>query len=225
MSAEKTESPIELQTAPRPDACVIWLHGLGADGHDLAAIVPELGLPRSLAVRFVFPHAPFRPVTINGGQVMRAWYDIEMTDTGFNQKLSHIRESEAIVQSMIETEIGRGVPPQRVVLGGFSQGGAIALFTGLRYPKTLGGIMALSAPVPLAGNLMSQADQANREIPIFMGHGTYDGIIPFATAQAARNLLVAGGAGIEWHEYPMDHSICVAEIKDISRWLVARLSG
>ncbi len=225
MNVGRAESPIELQTAPRPDAAVIWLHGLGADGHDLAAIVPELGLPRALAVHFVFPHAPFRPVTINAGQVMRAWYDIELTDTGFNQKLSHIRESEAIVRGLIEAEIARGIPPERVVLGGFSQGGAIALFTGLRFPKRLGGILVLSAPVPFAGNLMGQAEQVNREVPIFMAHGAYDGIIPFATAQAARNLLTAGGASIDWHEYPMEHSICPTEIKDISRWLVERLPG
>ncbi|MHB8347541.1 MAG: alpha/beta hydrolase [Acidiferrobacterales bacterium] len=222
---EQEASPIELQTAPRPDASVIWLHGLGADGNDLAAIVPELGLPRSLAVRFLFPHAPYRPVTINGGQVMRAWYDIELTDTGFNQKLTHIRESEVLLRDLIDAEERRGIPPERVVLGGFSQGGAIALFTGLRFPKSLGGIMVLSSPVPLAGNLMGQADPANRQVPIFMAHGTYDDIIPFATAQAARNLLAAGGASIDWHEYPMEHSICPGEIRDISRWLVARLAG
>ncbi len=222
MSAGKTEAPIELETAPRPDASVILLHGLGADGNDLAAIVPELGLPRSLAVRFVLPHAPYRPVTINAGQVMRAWYDIKLTDTGFNQSLTHIRESEQLVRGMIETEIGRGVRPERVVLGGFSQGGAIALVTGLHLASPLAGIMALSAPVPLAGNLMGQADPANRQVPIFMAHGAYDGIIPFATAEAARNLLSAGGACIEWHEYPMEHSICMAEIKDISRWLAER---
>ncbi len=222
---KQEESPIELQTAPRPDASVIWLHGLGADGRDLAAIVPELGLPRALAVRFVFPHAPYRPVTINAGQVMRAWYDIELTDTGFNQKLTHIRESEAVLRDLIEAEVARGIPTERVVLGGFSQGGAIAVFTGLRFPKRLGGIMALSAPIPLAGSLMSQAEPANRLAPIFMAHGTYDGIIPFATAQAAHNLLVAGGASIEWHEYPMEHSICPGEIKDISHWLAARLAS
>ncbi len=222
---EQVQPPLELQTAPRPDASVIWLHGLGADGNDLAPIVPELGLPRLLAARFIFPHAPYRPVTINGGQVMRAWYDIELTDTGFNQKLTHIRESEVFLRNLIDEEVRRGIPPERVVLGGFSQGGAIALFTGLRFPKSLGGIMVLSSPVPLAGNLMSQADPANRQVPIFIAHGTYDGIIPFATAQAARNLLTAGGANIDWHEYPMEHSICPAEIKDIGRWLVARLAG
>ncbi|MDA8419984.1 MAG: alpha/beta hydrolase-fold protein [Pseudomonadota bacterium] len=224
MDVEWPQPSIEIETAPRPDASVIWLHGLGADGNDLAAIVPELSLSRSLAVRFVFPDAPYRPVTVNGGQVMRAWYDIEMTDTGFNQKLSHIRESEAFLRGLIDAQIARGVPVERVVLAGFSQGGAIALVTGLHFPKRLAGIMALSAPVPLAGSLMGQADPANSQIPIFMAHGNFDGIIPFPTAQAARNLLAGGGAQIEWHEYPMEHTICAAEIKDMSSWLAARFT-
>jgi len=222
---EQKEPPIELLTGTHPSASVLWLHGLGADGHDFEPIVPELGLPRTLAVRFVFPHAPYRPVTINGGHVMRAWYDIEMTDTGFNQKLSHIRESELILQGLIETEIKRGIPAERVVLAGFSQGGAIALYTGLRFAQRIAGILALSAPVPFAGNLMSQANQANAQTPIFMAHGTYDGVIPFAMGQAARNLLAAGGANIEWHEYSMEHSICPAQIKDIGRWLGERLQA
>ncbi len=222
---EKQDPPIELLTGPRPSGSVIWLHGLGADGHDFEPIIPELGLPRELAVRFVFPHAPFRPVTINAGHVMRAWYDIELTDTGFNQKMSHIRESEIILRLLIEKELERGTPAKRVVPAGFSQGGAIALYTGLRFPKSLAGILALSAPVPSAGSLMGQADKANAEIPIFMAHGTYDGVIPFSMGQAARNLLAAGGAKIEWHEYPMEHSICPTEIKDIGRWLGARLQA
>ncbi|MHB8454486.1 MAG: alpha/beta hydrolase [Acidiferrobacterales bacterium] len=220
---EQQEPPLELLTGPKPSAAVIWLHGLGADGYDFEPVVRELGLPRGLAVRFVFPHAPFRAVTINGGHVMRAWYDIEMTETGFNQKMSHIRESEATVRQLIEREIERGIPADRMVLAGFSQGGAIALFTGLRFPQRLAGVLALSAPVPIAGNLMSHADQANTQVPIFMAHGTHDGIIPFAMGQAARNLLGAGGANIEWHEYAMEHSVCPAEIKDIGRWLGARL--
>lgn len=222
---EKQDPPIELLTGSRPSASVIWLHGLGADGHDFEPIVPELGLPRGLAVRFIFPHAPHRPVTINAGHVMRAWYDIEMTDTGFNQKMSHIRESETILRMLIEKEIERGIPASKIVLAGFSQGGAIALYTGLRFPQGLAGILALSAPVPSAGSLMSQANTANCETPIFMAHGTYDGVIPFAMGQAARNLLVASGAKIEWHEYPMEHSVCPAEIRDIGRWLGTRLQA
>jgi phospholipase/carboxylesterase len=212
--------PIELETARNPTASIIWLHGLGADGSDFEPIVPELRLPRNLAVRFVFPHAPYRPVTINGGYIMRAWYDIEMTDSGFNQKLSHIRESEAILQGLIEKEIARGIASERIVLAGFSQGGAVALYSGLRYPGPLAGIMSLSAPVPFAGSMMKEATPANNRTPIFMAHGTHDGVVPFAIGQSACNLLKAGGAAIEWHEYPMEHSVAPAEIRDIGNWLI-----
>jgi phospholipase/carboxylesterase len=216
--ADHTPS-IELETGPNPTAAVIWLHGLGADGSDFEPMVPELRLPRSLAVRFVFPHAPYRPVTINGGYIMRAWYDIEMTDTGFNQKISHIRESELVVRGLVEKQIERGIPSARIVLAGFSQGGAIALYTGLRFPQPLAGIMALSAPVPFANSLMKDAHPANAKVAIFMAHGTHDGMVPFAIGQSTHNLLKAGGANIEWHEYNMDHSVVPAEIKDIGRWL------
>jgi phospholipase/carboxylesterase len=211
--------PIELETGPNPTACVIWLHGLGADGSDFEPIVPELRLPRKLAVRFVFPHAPYRPVTINGGYIMRAWYDIEMTDSGFNQKVSHIRESEATLRVLVEEQIARGIPSTRIVLAGFSQGGAIALYTGVRFPQSLAGIMCLSAPVPYPGSLMHDAHQANAKVAIFMAHGTSDGVVPFAVGESAYHLLSAGGANIEWHAYNMGHSVTPAEIKDIGKWL------
>ena len=219
-ASDEQTPPIEMETARNPTASIIWLHGLGADGGDFEPIVPELRLPRSLAVRFVFPHAPYRPVTINGGYIMRAWYDIEMTDSGFNQKVSHIRESEAILLGLIRKEMARGIASERIVLAGFSQGGSIALYTGLRCPDRLAGIMSLSAPVPFAGSLMKEATPANAQVPIFMAHGTHDGMVPFAIGQSACNLLKTGGAAIEWHEYPMEHSVAPAEIKDIGSWLV-----
>jgi phospholipase/carboxylesterase len=217
--ANDVTPPIELETGPNPTACVIWLHGLGADGSDFEPIVPELRLPRNLAVRFVFPHAPYRPVTINGGYIMRAWYDIEMTDSGFNQKVSHIRESEATINALVEEQIARGIPSTRIVLAGFSQGGAIALYSGLRFPQPLAGIMCLSAPIPYAGRLMQEAHAANARISIFMAHGTHDGVVPFAVGESAYRLLTTGGANIEWHVYNMEHSVVPAEIKDIGKWL------
>lgn len=211
--------PIELETGAHPTACVIWLHGLGADGSDFEPIVPELRLARSLAVRFVFPHAPYRPVTINGGYIMRAWYDIEMTDSGFNQKVSHIRESEVTLSGLVQDQIARGIPSTRIVLAGFSQGGAIALYTGLRFSQPLAGIMCLSAPVPHPGSLMKEAHAANARTPIFMAHGTDDGMVPFAVGESSYHLLTAGGAHIAWHTYNMEHSVAPSEIKDIGKWL------
>ena len=215
---------IELTTGPNPTACVIWLHGLGADGSDFEPIVPELRLPRSLSVRFVFPHAPYRPVSMNGGYIMRAWYDIEMTDSGFNQKLSHIQESEVSLHALVQEQITRGIPSTRIVLAGFSQGGAIALYAGLRFPQPLAGIMCLSAPVPYAGSLMHDAHAANAKTAVFMAHGTSDGVVPFAVGESAYHLLTSGGANIEWHVYNMEHSVAPAEIKDIGKWLCGVLA-
>jgi len=213
------EPPVEIETGPKPAAVIIWLHGLGADGHDFEALVPELRLPASPAVRFVFPHAPYRPVTINNGYVMRAWYDIAMTERGFDQNAGHIRASQTILQGLIEEETRRGIPCERIVLAGFSQGAAIALHTGLRYPKPLAGILALSAPVPFAGELMAEINPANANVPIFMGHGTDDRMIPFAMAQASYQLMKARGLPLEWHTYATGHSVVPDEIRDIARWL------
>jgi phospholipase/carboxylesterase len=207
---------IEIETAPAPTAAIIWLHGLGADGHDFEPIVPELGLPKSTAVRFIFPHAPVRPVTINGGARMRAWYDV--TSDG-KQDAAGIRASQAHVEALIARERARGIPARTVVLAGFSQGGAIALQTGLRHPERLAGILALSTYLPLPETLEQEASQANRDVPIFMAHGTQDPLIPLSWATRSRDRLKALGYVIEWHEYPMPHSVCAEEIADVGRWL------
>ena len=220
----RDEAVIEVETGPEPCASVIWLHGLGADGRDFEVIIPELRLPTQPVLRFVFPHAPYRPVTVNGGYVMRAWYDIAMSERGFEQNLEHIRESGRILQGLIENEIHRGIACERIVLAGFSQGGAIALHTGLRYSKPLAGIMSLSAPVPFVESLMAEIDPANVATPIFMAHGTDDRMIPFDLAQQTRSRMDTRGLQLEWHAYAMGHAVAPDEIQDIARWL-ARVLG
>lgn len=225
MDARPRDEPaIEVETGSEPSASVIWLHGLGADGHDFEAIIPELRLPAQPVLRFVFPHAPYRPVTINGGYVMRAWYDIAISERGLEQNLEHIRESERILQDLIENEIRRGIACERIVLAGFSQGGAIALHTGLHYPKPLAGIMSLSAPVPYTESLMADINPANAGVPIFMAHGTDDRMIPFDLAQHAHKQMEVRGLHLEWHTYAMGHTLVPDEIRDITRWL-ARVLG
>jgi phospholipase/carboxylesterase len=210
---------IEIETAPAPRASVIWLHGLGADGHDFVPIVPELGLPPALSVRFVFPHAPARPVTINGGMVMRAWYDVVDAGGARREVAAGVRESQRQIEALIERERSRGTPAAAIVLAGFSQGGAMALHTGLRHPERLAGIMALSCFLPLAEMLAAEAGKANRETPIFMAHGTRDPLIPLARGLEARDLLATLGYRISWHQYPMPHAVCAEEIADIADWL------
>jgi len=212
------DPPIEIETGSPPCASVIWLHGLGADGHDFENLVPELHLPKNPVLRFIFPHAPRRPVTVNGGYVMRAWYDIAMTDRGFDQNAAHILESQEILQALIENEIQRGIASDRIVLAGFSQGGAIALHTGLRYPKRLAGILSLSAPVPFVDTLVQEINPANAAVPIFMAHGTDDRMVPRASAQTAYEKMTTRGLLLEWHEYAMGHTVVADEIRDISRW-------
>ena len=207
---------LELETGRNPDAAVIWLHGLGADGHDFEPIVPELGLAKP--VRFVFPHAPVRPVTINAGMRMRAWYDIFQLGGGPEDEAG-IRASQDLLEKLIEKEAERGIVPGKIVLAGFSQGGAIALQTALRYPERLAGILALSTYLPLAPKLEKEASTANSGTPIFMAHGRFDDIIPLDRAQASRKHLEALGYAIEWHEYPMPHSVCPPEIADIAAFL------
>ena len=211
--------PIEIETAPQPTASVIWLHGLGADGRDFVPIVPELRLPSDLAIRFVFPHAPHRPVTINRGSVMRAWYDIAETEFGRQEDEAGIRESEQTVQGLIQRETERGIASERIVLAGFSQGGAVALHTGLRLPQRLAGILALSTYLPLADTLKAEAHPANDDVPIFMAHGTDDPIIPLALGESSADLLTRRGANLEWRTYEMEHSVCLDEIQDIAGWL------
>ena len=208
---------IEIETVKNPTASVIWLHGLGADGNDFAPIVPELRLPKA-GIRFVFPHAPVRPVTINGGMRMRAWYDI--TD-GANRREDErgVRASQVLIEALIGREKERGTKAGRLVLAGFSQGGAIALHTGLRHPERIAGIMALSTYVPVEEKLSAEASTANRDVPIFMGHGSDDPIIPLVRAEQSRNLLKSLGYPVEWHEYGMPHSVCPEELTDIGTWL------
>jgi phospholipase/carboxylesterase len=213
---------IEIETAPDPQAAVIWLHGLGADGNDFAPIVPELRLAGAPAVRFVFPHAPMMPVTINNGHVMRAWYDVSFGDLEGKTRQADekgVRASQAAIEQLIARENARGIAADKIVIAGFSQGGAIALQTGLRHAEKLAGIMALSTYLPLAPTLAAEAAAANRAIPIFYAHGTHDPVIPLAMATASRAALAAAGYSVDWHEYPMQHSVCIEEIADISAWL------
>ena len=210
---------VEVETGPSPRASVIWLHGLGADGHDFEPLVPVLGLPAALPVRFVFPHAPMRPVTINGGMVMRAWYDIRPEGGERREDAAGVREAQARVEALIARERARGIAAGRMVLAGFSQGGAMALHTGLRHAEGLAGILALSCFLPVADTLAGEASPANRAVPIFMAHGTRDDIIPLARARRARDVLLSLGYGVQWHEYPMPHSVSDTEVADVSRWL------
>jgi len=215
LSAEPLES-IEIETAPDPRASIVWMHGLGADGNDFAPLADEIALP--LAVRYIFPHAPMMPVSINGGYVMRAWYDI--SDAAIRREdETGVRASQHSVEALLAREKSRGTAAGRIVLAGFSQGGAIALQTGLRHGERLAGIMALSTYVPLADRLAAEADPANRDVPIFMAHGTADPMIPIARAQASRELLQQQGYAPEWSEYRMPHSVCPQEIAAIGEWL------
>ena len=216
---------IEIETGAEPEGSVIWLHGLGADGHDFEPIVPELRIADRMAQRFVFPHAPARPVTINGGMSMRAWYDILTLERGGPQDEAGIRASSDLLVGLIEREHERGIPYDRIVLAGFSQGGAIAAHTALRFPHALAGLMALSTYVPLKHVLDSEVfrnDQAqDRSLPIFMAHGSFDPIVPLALGTRSRDQLEEAGFKIEWHEYPMEHSVCAEEIRDIRNWLLS----
>ncbi|OGA19076.1 MAG: carboxylesterase [Betaproteobacteria bacterium RIFCSPLOWO2_12_FULL_63_13] len=213
---------IELETGRQPTASVIWLHGLGADGHDFEAIVPELELP-AVPIRFIFPHAPMQPVTINAGMVMRAWYDV--TDAAIRREdEAGVRASQARIEALMAREKERGTRSDRLLLAGFSQGGAIALQTGLRHRERLAGIMALSCYLPLADRLATEAQAANRDIPIFMAHGTEDPVVALARAAESRDLLRREGYALEWHDYRMPHSVCLEEIRDIGAWLRRVLS-
>jgi phospholipase/carboxylesterase len=206
---------VEIETGKNPTAAVIWLHGLGADGHDFEPIVPELELPKP--VRFVFPHAPVRPVTINNGMRMRAWYDIFQFGGGPEDE-EGIRASQKLVEELIAAEKGK-----KIVLAGFSQGGAIVLQTAFRHPERLAGVMALSTYLPLAAKLAAERNKANHDLPIFMAHGNYDDIIPIDRARRSREILEGLGYPVTWKEYPMPHSVCAPEIADISAFLATVL--
>jgi phospholipase/carboxylesterase len=209
---------IELETGPNPTHAVIWLHGLGADGNDFVPIVEDLDLPR-LSIRFVFPHAPMRPVTINGGHIMRAWYDILGIGAGREEDASGIRASQTAIEALIERETQRGIARDNIVLAGFSQGGAITLQTGLRQSHALAGLMVLSSYLPLADTVAAERSAASRRIPILMAHGTQDGVLPLSMGTTSRGALLALGYNVDWHEYTMAHSVCAQEVADISLWL------
>ena len=209
---------IQLETGRDPQRTVLWLHGLGADGRDFVPIVGELDLAE-VPIRFVFPHAPMQAVTINNGMVMRAWYDILGNDLARREDERGVRTSQGLVEALIARERSRGVASTKILLAGFSQGGAIALQTGLRHPEPLAGIMALSTYVPIAATLEAERNPANARVPIFMAHGTQDPIIPLAHARRSHELLERLGYAVEWHEYPMPHSVAPQEIRDIGAWL------
>ena len=214
---------VEIETRPKPSHSVIWLHGLGADGNDFVPIVQELALP-PLGIRFVFPHAPMRAVTINGGFVMRAWYDIASQDIARKEDEAGLRQSQNMVEELIAKEVARGVPVNRIVLAGFSQGGVIALQAALRQPRQLAGVMSLSAYLPLADTLDKERNTASQNIPVFLGHGTQDNVVPLALGSASRDRLIKLGYDVDWHQYPMAHSVCAEELKDISAWFLRTLA-
>ena len=216
---ESTEAVI-LQPSLTPTASVLWLHGLGADGHDFLPIVPELRLPETLSVRFVFPHAPHRPITLNNGYVMRGWYDIKALALQAEEDEAGIRASELQVRRLIQAEIENGIPAKRIVLAGFSQGGAIALQVALRYPQQLAGVMPLSTYLPLRKFLAAESSTANANLPILMCHGTEDTVVPLQLGEHSRDLLLQQGYAVDFRYYDMPHSVCADEIKDISTWLM-----
>jgi phospholipase/carboxylesterase len=223
MTADPLEG-VELETAPNPTASVLWLHGLGADGNDFVPIVPELGLPGSVPTRFVFPHAPVRAVTINNGMRMRAWYDITGADLYNRADLAGVRQSQGQVEALIAREIARGMRAERIVVAGFSQGGAIALYTGLRHAERLAGIMALSTYLIAPDRLAAEASAASRTVPIFMAHGNADPVVRFEWGQASQAALAAAGYRVEWHSYRMQHAVCLEEIQAVGAWLTQVLS-
>jgi phospholipase/carboxylesterase len=223
-TAHETEAAVTLEPGDAATASVIWLHGLGADGYDFVPIVNELRLPPSCAVRFIFPHARVRPVTINNGYEMRAWYDIKALTREAGEDAAGIRESEGVVRDYVARETAQGIAARRIVIAGFSQGGAVALQTGLRHGEELAGVMALSTYLPLRSVFATEASAANRKTPILMCHGTQDTVVPLQLGELSRDVMNGLGYAIEWRTYPMPHSVCVEEINDISAWLQTRLN-
>ena len=214
---------VEIETAANPDASVIWLHGLGDDGHGWSQAVPALALAPSLRIRFLFPHAPKMPVAINNGFVMPAWYDIRAANLSERADIAGVKQSQAYLDALIAREESRGVVARRIVLAGFSQGGAVALYAGLRHPQRLAGIVGLSTYL-IGMEALAEASPANRDVPIFMGHGTYDPVVRLAWALASRDALVRDGWNVEWQEYPMEHSAMMEEVAAVGVF-VARVLG
>ena len=210
---------VEVETGRNPDAAVIWLHGLGANGHDFEPIVPQLALPQERALRFVFPHAPMRPVTLNNGYAMRAWYDIAALNRAAAEDERGIRASQVAIEALIRREIARGIASERIVLAGFSQGGAMALFAGIRHEQRLAGIMGLSCYLVLSARLLAERNPANEATPIFLAHGSQDPVVAPDLGAEARRQLEAAGYAVEWHAYSMPHAVCPQEVVDIAAWL------
>jgi phospholipase/carboxylesterase len=209
---------VQIETSDNPEAAVIWLHGLGADGHDFVPIVRELDLSGLPGIRFIFPHARTMPVTINNGYVMRAWYDITGAELVRREDEAGLRASQQEVEAFIAREKARGIPASRIILAGFSQGCAMTIQTGLRHPETLAGMICLSGYAPLADKLGAERTEASLATPIFMAHGRHDNVVPFSRAQASHDVLVELGYKVEWHEYTMQHSVCLEEVQDLSRF-------
>jgi phospholipase/carboxylesterase len=214
------DPPVEIEPRGKADATIVLLHGLGADGHDFESLVPELDLPGAPAIRWVFPQAPVRPVSINGGARMRAWYDIRGLDGDAAPDEDGIRQSAAAASALVRRENERGVTSDRVVLAGFSQGGAIALFAGLRHPERLGGILALSTYLPLDETLAKEAHPANAAVRVLIAHGRFDPVVPLAMGKSARDVLAARGVDVDFRTYPMPHSLCPQEVVDLRAWLL-----
>jgi len=221
-------NPIILQTGAdesgEADAVVIWLHGLGADGRDFVPIVSELKLPAAINIRFIFPHAPVRPITINQGYRMRGWYDVSSLDIASRDDEAGIVESSNILTRLCDEQVAQGIAAERIIVAGFSQGGAIALYAGLRYASALGGIMALSTYLPMQQHLQQEATEANRNTPVFMAHGLHDEVVAMQFGLQTRTLLQQQDYQVQWHEYAMGHSVCMEEINDISDWLTGILA-
>jgi phospholipase/carboxylesterase len=216
---------VEVEPRSAADAAVVLMHGLGADGHDFESLVPELRLPAPPSVRWVFPHAPIRPVTINGGHRMRAWYDIAAIDRSAPEDETGLRASAEALGGLVRRERARGIAADRIVLAGFSQGGALALFTALRWPERLAGAAALSCYLPLAATLPAEAHPANASVPVFMAHGTFDPVVPTSLGEGSRDLLRSRGYDVDWRAYPMPHSVCAREVADLREWLLGVLPG
>lgn len=212
-------SEVEINPAGTPKATVIWLHGLGADGYDFASVIPRLNLAANAGIRFVFPHAPIRPITVNNGYHMRGWYDITGFDLSSREDEAGLNESRQTVIKLIQKENAAGIPSNKIILAGFSQGGAVAFHAGLRHAEKLAGILALSTYLPLASTIAKERSPANQQTPIFLAHGTEDSIIPLSWAEMARAQLTQMQYPISWHTYPIDHSVSLEEIADIGAWL------
>ena len=219
MDYKKDEDAIIIKPPSRHDSSVIWLHGLGADGHDFEPVIPELGLPVDHGIQFIFPNAPVRPVTINGGMAMRAWYDVRAVDLSREEDEEAIHESGKLLHDYISSEMESGIPSDRILIAGFSQGGAITLFGGMRFPHKLAGILALSCYLPLPEQIIPAEKSAQGDIPVMMMHGTFDPVIPVSQGQASRDLLRQSGYSVGWQEYTMQHGVCPRQIIDIGDWL------